>query len=196
MTNRLSQLALEQLFLEARTHNKWQDKKVSPMLIKELVNLLKWGPTSANCQPVRFVFALSREAREKLAGFAIENNREKIVEAPACAIIAHDLDFLKRLPELFPHADARSWFEGNDRLIEETAFRNGSLQGAYFILACRALGLDTGPMSGFDNEAVDREYFAGTNVKSNFLCCFGHGDPAGLFPRSPRPSFADLARII
>jgi len=196
MTNRLPQLALDQLFYEARSHNKWLNEKISPMLIRELVNMIKWGPTSANSLPARFVFCFTDEARERLARLAMDANQDKIRQAPAVAIIGYDLEFYERLPQYFPHTDARSWFVGNDELIERTAFLNSSLQGAYFMLACRALGLDVGPMSGFDNQAVDREFFNGTKIKSNFICAFGHGDPAGLFPRSPRPKFEDIAEII
>lgn len=196
MKNRLGQTALDQLFFEARTFNNWQDKPVSPMLIKELANMMKWAPTSANCSPARLVFAHSKEAKEKLAALAMDENQAKIRSAPCTVIIGHDLDFADHLPKLFPHTDARSWFEGNEELIYSTAFRNSSLQGAYFIMAARALGLDTGPMSGFDNEAVDKAFFAGTNIKSNFLCSFGYGDPKGLFDRSPRFSFDEFASII
>ncbi len=196
MTNRLGQPALDQLFFEARTHNKWQDKPVSMMLIKELAGLMKWPPTSANCSPARLVFVVSREAKEKLAALAMEANQQKILSAPATVIIGHDMKFYEHLPKLFPHTDAKSWFEGNDDLIETTAFRNGTLQGAYFIMAARAIGLDTGPMSGFDNDAVDKAFFADTDIKSNFLCSFGYGDPEGLFDRSPRFSFEEFASII
>ncbi len=196
MTNRLGQPALDQLFFEARTFNSWQDKPVSPMLIKELANMMKWAPTSANCSPARLVFAQSNEAKDKLASMAMDANQPKIRSAPCTVIIGHDLDFADHLPRLFPHTDAKSWFEGNEELTATTAFRNGTLQGAYFIMAARALGLDTGPMSGFDNEAVDREFFAGTNIKSNFLCCFGYGDPKDMFPRSPRFDFDEFASII
>ncbi len=196
MTNRIGQPALDQLFYEARTHNKWQDRPVSVIQIRELVNLMKWPPTSANCSPARLVIVTSKEAKEKLVPLVMEDNKNKIREAPACAIIGYDLEFYKYLPKLFPHTDAKSWFEGNDELIESTAFRNSSLQGAYFIMAARALGLDTGPMSGFDNEAVDREFFSGTKIKSNFLCTFGYGDPSGLFARSPRLDFEEFASII
>jgi 3-hydroxypropanoate dehydrogenase len=196
MTNRISQPALDQLFYEARTHNKWQDRKISTMQIRELIGLMKWAPTSANGSPARFVFVVSKEAKEKLAPLTLEANQEKILAAPACAIIGHDMKFYEHLPKLFPHADAKSWFEGNDELIATTAFRNGTLQGAYFIMAARALGLDTGPMSGFDNDKVDTAFFEGTSVKSNFLCTFGYGDPSGLFERSPRFLFDEMASIV
>jgi 3-hydroxypropanoate dehydrogenase len=138
----------------------------------------------------------SREAKDRLKPHLSEGNREKTMQAPICPIVGYDLDFYEHLPKLFPHADAKSWFEGNDKKIFETAFRNGTLQGVYLIFAARALGLDTGPMSGFDNAGVDREFFTGTNVKSNLLCSLGFGDASVLFPRSPRFSFDEMARII
>lgn len=196
MTDKLPRSALDQLFLEARTHNAWRDQDVQDALLHEIVDLAKMGPTSANCSPARFVFVKSREAKERLNPHLSEGNRDKTMKAPVCAIIGYDLDFYQHLPKLFPHADAKSWFEGNEQKIQETAFRNGTLQGAYLIMAARALGLDCGPMSGFDNEGVDREFFAGTKVKSNFLCNLAYGDAKGLFPRSPRFSFDEMARIV
>jgi 3-hydroxypropanoate dehydrogenase len=192
----LSDAALDQLFGDARTHNKWLDKEVPDAALHELVDLLKLGPTSANCSPARFLFVKSREAKGKLKPYLSEGNVAKTLAAPVCAIIGYDLDFYEYLPRLFPHADAKSWFEGNAPKIFETAFRNGTLQGAYLIMAARALGLDCGPMSGFDNEGVDRTFFSGTNVKSNFLCNLGFGDESVLRPRSPRLSFDAMARII
>lgn len=196
MTERLGQRGLDLLFFEARTFNNWQDKPVSPMAIKELANLMKWAPTSANCSPARLVFVRSEEAKDKLAATAMEANQPKIRSAPVTVIIGHDLDFASHLPKLFPHTDAKSWFEGNAELTETTAFRNGTLQGGYFIIAARALGLDTGPMSGFDNDAVDKEFFAGTKIKSNFLCSIGYGDPKGMFDRSPRFDFDEFASVV
>ena len=187
---------LDQIFHEARTHNKWLDRDIPDATLHELVDLLKLGPTSANSSPARFLFVKSREAKERLKPHLSEGNREKTMQAPVCTIIGYDLDFYEHLPKLFPHTNAKSWFEGDDAKIFETAFRNGTLQGAYLIIAARALGLDTGPMSGFDNAAVDREFFAGTNIKSNFLCSLGYGDGSVLFPRSPRFSFDEMARII
>jgi len=165
-------------------------------LLHELVDLLKLGPTSANCSPARFLFVKSREAKEKLKPHLSEGNRDKTMKAPVCTIAGYDLDFYEYLPKLFPHTDAKSWFEGKPKKIEETAFRNGTLQGPYLILAARALGLDTGPMSGFDNAGVDRDFFAGTNIKSNFLCNLGYGDGEKLFPRLPRFDFDEMAKII
>jgi len=187
---------LDQLFRDARTHNAWRDEDVADALLHEIVDLLKLGPTSANCSPARFVFAKSREAKERLKPHLSEGNRDKTMKAPVCAIIGYDLDFYQHLPKLFPHTDAKSWFAGNDTKIAQTAFRNGTLQGAYLIMAARALGLDCGPMSGFDNAGVDRDFFASTNVKSNFLCSLGYGDASVLSPRSPRFSFDEMARII
>jgi 3-hydroxypropanoate dehydrogenase len=196
LSGRLPDACLDQLFREARTHNAWQNRNVPDELLHQIVDLLKLGPTSANCSPARFVFVKSPEAKKRLEPFLSEGNRDKTMKAPVCAIIGYDLDFYHHLPKLFPHADAKSWFAGNEKKIAETAFRNGTLQGAYLIMAARALGLDCGPMSGFDNEAVDREFFAGTKVKSNFLCNLAYGDPKGLFPRSPRFSFDEMARIV
>lgn len=188
---------LDQIFLQARTHNKWQDKPVSDEQLRQLVDIMKLGPTSANQSPAQIVFVRTPEAKKRLEPHLSEGNRAKTMSAPVCAIIGYDLKFYEHLPKLFPHADAKSWFEGKpDQVIETQAFRNGTLQGAYFIVAARALGLDTGPMSGFDNAAVDREFFAGTSVKSNFLCSLGYGDPSAIFPRSPRFAFEEMARII
>ncbi len=196
MTGKLPSPCLDQLFRDARTHNAWRDRDVPDALLHELVDLVKLGPTSANCSPARFLFVKSREAKERLKPLLSEGNRDKTMKAPVCTIIGYDLDFYKHLPKLFPHTDAKSWFEGNEKKITETAFRNGTLQGAYLIMAARALGLDCGPMSGFDNDGVDREFFAGTNVKSNFLCSLGYGDASVLFPRSPRFDFDEMAKII
>ena len=196
MTGKVASSCLDQLFREARTHNAWRDQDVPDALLQAIVDLLKLGPTSANCSPARFLFVKSREAKERLKPHLSEGNRDKTMKAPVCTIIGYDLDFYVHLPKLFPHTDAKSWFEGKKEKIAETAFRNGTLQGAYLIMAARALGLDCGPMSGFDNQGVDREFFAGTQVKSNFLCNLAYGDPTGLFPRSPRFSFDEMARII
>ena len=195
MTRRLNDDALNQLFREARTHNAWQKRDIPDALLHEVVDLMKMGPTSANMEPARIVFVKSPEAKARLKPLLLESNREKTMAAPVTAVIGHDLEFYEKLPRLFPHADARSWFAGKPAFIESSAFRNGSLQGAYFILAARALGLDCGPMSGFDNAGVDREFFAGTEVKSNFLINLGFGDTAGLFPRSPRLAFEEIATI-
>jgi 3-hydroxypropanoate dehydrogenase len=196
LTGELPSSCLDQLFRDARTHNAWRDEDVPDALLHEIVDLAKMGPTSANCSPARFLFVKSRQAKERLKPHLSEGNRDKTMKAPVCAIIGYDLDFYRHLPKLFPHTDAKSWFEGKPKKIEETAFRNGTLQGAYLILAARAVGLDCGPMSGFDNAAVDREFFAGTNVKSNFLCSLGHGDAGVLFPRSPRFDFDEMAKIV
>jgi 3-hydroxypropanoate dehydrogenase len=195
LTDKLSSACLDLLFRNARTHNSLTGD-APDALLHELVDLLKLGPTSANCSPARFLFVKSREAKERLKPHLSEGNLDKTMKAPMCTIIGYDLDFYQYLPKLFPHTDAKSWFEGKPKKIEETAFRNGTLQGAYLILAARALGLDTGPMSGFDNAGVDREFFAGTNIKSNFLCNLGYGDGEKLFPRSPRFDFDEMAKII
>lgn len=195
MTAKLPDACLDQLFRDARTRGAWHDKDVPDALLHELIDLVKLGPTSANCSPGRFVFVKSREAKEKLKPHLSEGNREKTMKAPVCTIVAYDLEFYEHLPMLFPHTDARSWFKDPQK-IAETAFRNGSLQGAYLILAARALGLDCGPMSGFDNGGVDQAFFAGTSVKSNFLCNLGYGDDAPLRPRSPRFDFDQMAQIV
>lgn len=192
----LDDAALDTLFREARTHNGWLDEPVSEATLRAIWDLAKMGPTSANASPARIVFVVSVEAKEKLKPALQAGNVAKTMAAPATAIVAHDLAFYDRLPELFPHADARSWFIGNDPLIAATAFRNGSLQGAYLMIAARALGLDCGPMSGFDNAKVDEAFFAGTPIKSNFLCNLGYGDPAKLYPRSKRLSFDEVCRIV
>jgi 3-hydroxypropanoate dehydrogenase len=196
LTGKLPSPCLDQLFRAARTHNAWRHQDVPDALLHELVDLTKLGPTSANCSPARFLFLKSRDAKERLKPLLSEGNRDKTMKAPVCTIIGYDLDFYKHLPKLFPHTDAKSWFEGKDKKIEETAFRNGTLQGAYLIMAARSLGLDCGPMSGFDNAGVDREFFAGTSIKSNFLCSLGYGDASVLFPRSPRFDFDEMAKII
>jgi len=187
--------ALDVMFREARTHTVWQDQPVGEDVLQAAWDLAKMGPTSANCQPARIVFVVSAEAKEKLRPALTPTNVDKTMSAPATAIIAYDLAFYEQLPELYPFADARSWFAGNEALIASTAFRNGSLQGGYFILAARALGLDCGPMSGFDNAAVDAAFFAGTQVRSNFLCNLGYADASKLRVRSKRLSFDEACRI-
>ncbi|MEI2456687.1 MULTISPECIES: malonic semialdehyde reductase [Lysobacter] len=194
MSRILTDDALDQLFRTARTHNELGGE-VSDETLRQLYDLVKWAPTSANGSPARFVFVKSAQAKEKLRPALSEGNLAKTLAAPVTVIVGHDLEFYEKLPYLFPHADARSWFAGNDESIRTTAFRNGSLQGAYLILAARALGLDTGPMSGFDNAKVDEAFFAGTQIKSNFLINLGVGQPEKLFPRSPRLPFDEAARI-
>jgi 3-hydroxypropanoate dehydrogenase len=186
----LEAAAHDLLFREARTHNKWQDKPVSDEQIHELYDLLKFGPTSANSSPARFVFIRTKEGKEKLKPALSSGNTEKTMSAPVTAIIAYDPKFFLKLPALFPHnADAISWFTSNDSLAATTAFRNGTLQGAYFMIAARGLGLDTGAMSGFDNDVVDKAFFAENGWRSNFLCNLGYGDWDGVFGRSPRLTF-------
>ena len=192
----LNDAGLDLLFREARTHSYWTDGEVSDVLLQAVYDLAKIPPTSANCSPMRVLFVRSPEAKERLRPALMEGNVKKTMAAPATAVIGYDSQFHELLPRLFPHEDARSWFAGNDALIMETAFRNGTLQGAYFILAARALGLDCGPMSGFDKEAVDREFFPDGRIKSNFLCNLAHGDAGKLHPRSPRLDFDDACRII
>jgi len=192
----LSQPAFEQLFLQAHTNNAWQDKPVADELLQQLYDTLRMGPTSMNCSPARIVFVKSKAAKQKLDSTLMEGNRAKTMAAPVTAIIGYDAHFYDQLPKLFPNdPKARDLFAGNATLSDITAFRNGTLQGAYLILAARALGLDCGPMSGFDNAAVDRLFFAGTNVKSNFICNLGYGDPKGIYPRNPRLAFSEACSI-
>jgi 3-hydroxypropanoate dehydrogenase len=196
MSESLSEASLDQLFRNARTFNAWLPKDVSDEQLHKLYELAKFGPTSANSSPMRLVFVKSKEAKAKLEPFLSEGNRAKTMEAPVTAIIATNHEFYEQLPQLFPHADARSWFVGNQPLIDTTAFRNATLQGAYVLMAARALGLDCGPMSGFDNAGVDEAFFAGTAVKSNFLISLGYGDASrNLFPRSPRLAFDEAGKI-
>lgn len=192
----LDQHALDVLFNDARTHNAWLDKKVDESLLRKVYDLTKMAPTSANCQPLRVVFVSSEAGKKKMEPILAEGNRAKVLQAPVTAILGMDMKFYDELPRLFPHTDARSWFVGNDELIKTTAFRNSSLQGAYFMLAARACGLDCGPMSGFDNAKMDEAFFAGTSIKSNFICSLGYGDASKLHPRSPRPTFDEFCSIV
>jgi 3-hydroxypropanoate dehydrogenase len=193
----LDAYALDLLFRQARTFNKFTDQPVTDDELRALYALLKQGPTSANTSPARFLFLRTREAKQKLRPALSDGNQDKTMAAPVTAIVAYDPKFYEKLPKLFPHAtDAMSWFTTNDALAAGTAFRNGTLQGAYLILAARALGLDTGPMSGFDNAMVDELFLADRGWRSNFLCNIGHGDPAGLFPRSPRLDFEEACVLL
>jgi len=192
----LDDTALDTILRAARTQNAWTDTPISAETLHALYDLLKFGPTSANCSPARFLFLHSRAARERLVPALSPGNVAKTMSAATTVIVATDPLFYDKLPELFPHADARSWFAGNAALAEETAFRNGTLQGAYLIIAARALGLDCGPMSGFDRATVDAAFFAGSGWKSNFLVNLGHGDPAAVFARSPRLAFAEACEIL
>ncbi|MEN9500633.1 MAG: putative malonic semialdehyde reductase RutE [Pseudomonadota bacterium] len=191
----LDDRALDQLFRAARTQNKWQDRPVPDAKLQELYELLKWGPTSANSSPARFVFVRTPEGKAKLKEALSAGNLEKTMTAPVTVIVCYDSFFYDKLGQLFPHADAKPWFTSSPEFAEKTAFRNGSLQGAYLMLAARAIGLDVGAMSGFDNAKLDELFLAGTGWKSNFLVNLGYGDPAGLFPRSPRLSFDEAARL-
>jgi 3-hydroxypropanoate dehydrogenase len=196
MTKALDQAAFDQLFLEARTQNAWKEGEISDETLRRLFDIVKMGPTSANCSPARYVFVKSPEAKERLKPHLSGGNLEKTMAAPVTVIIANDMEFYEHLPKLFPHTDAKSWFTSNDDLIRETAFRNATLQGGYMIIAARALGLDCGPMSGFDQAGVDEEFFKGTTYKSNFLLNLGQGDPSALFQRSPRFEFDEVASIL
>jgi 3-hydroxypropanoate dehydrogenase len=192
----LSDEGLDLIFREARTHSVWRDEPVDDALLRRVYDLARMGPTSANMCPLRVVFVKSREAKEKLKPALDAGNVAKTMNAPVTAIVAMDVHFYELLPKLFPHADAKAWFKDlPEGILEYIALRNSSLQGAYFMLAARALGLDCGPMSGFDNAKVDAAFFAGTTVKSNFLCNLGHGDQSKLHPRSPRLAFEEACRF-
>ena len=196
MAHAVNDEALDTIFRNARSHNKWLDKPVSPALLMAIYDLMRWGPTAANGGPARIVFVVSKKAKERLKPHLSATNVDKTMTAPATAIIGYDVDFARHLPKLFPHkAGAKDWFK-DPAFAEKTAFRNGTLQGAYFIVAARALGLDCGPISGFDNKGVDDEFFAGTVIKSNFLCNVGYGDHAGVFARSPRLSFDEACKFV
>ena len=193
----MAQAAFDQLFFQAHTNNAWQDKPVADELLHRLYDTLRMAPTSMNCSPARIVFVTSKAAKEKLSPALMEGTRAKTLAARVPAIIGYDTHFYENLPKLFPPIpNARGMFESNSALSEVTAFRNGTLQGGYLILAARALGLDCGPMSGFDNAAVDQLFFAGTNVKSNFLCNLGYGDGKGVYPRNPRLEFAEACSVV
>lgn len=195
----ISDAALDVLFRRARSHNGWTADPVSDDELREVYELAKWGPTSANGSPARFLFLRTAAAKARLQPHLSAGNVEKVMQAPVTAIIGYDVAFHARLPYLFPHNPAApAWFAGDAKRVhsETTAFRNGTLQGAYVMLAARALGLDCGPMSGFDNDGVDREFWSGTSVRTNFLCALGHGDPARLFPRHPRLAFDEACGLL
>jgi len=190
------QITTEQLFTAARTQNGYRPTPVADETLRQLYDLVKWGPTAANSTPARFVFVRSEEAKARLLACVSHGNVQKVREAPVTAVIGMDMAFYDKLPQLFPHTDARSWFVGHPLKIEHTAFRNSSLQGGYFILAARALGLDCGPMSGFDAVKMDAAFWAGTTVKTNFICTLGEGDPTKVLARSPRLSFEEACRLV
>ncbi len=196
MTEALNDQALDILFREARSFSYWQDKPVSDDQIQAIYDLMKMAPTSANCSPARLVFVKTPEAKERLKPCLAEGNVHKSMDAPAVAIIGMDLEFHEKLPRLFPHTDARSWYAGKPEKIHETAFRNSSLQGAYLMMAARSLGLDCGPMSGFDSEKMDKAFFPEGTVKSNFICAIGYGNASRLHPRGPRLEFEEACRIL
>lgn len=210
MSKRLSEEGMDLLFRDARTHSAWLNQPVSDETLRQLYDLMKWAPTSANCSPARILFLRTPEAKQRLLPALAPGNVDKTMAAPVTAIIAYDVKFYELLPKLFPHADARSWFADTPELASATARRNSSLQGAYFMIAARSLGLDCGPMSGFDNAKVDHEFFpadakanafqlehfADSHVKSNFLCNLGYGDPGKLFPRSPRLEFDEACKLL
>ena len=193
----LSDEALDQIFLEARSYNGWLDRPVTDEQLHRIWDVMKMGPTSANMLPARIVWVKSDEAKEKLVAAVSDGNKDKVRAAPVTALIGMDIDFHEELPWLFPHADATSWFDGDEAGRREGAFRNSSLQGAYLIIAARALGLDCGPMSGFDADAVNQAFFADDpKVEVNFICSLGYGDPDSLFGRSPRPEFGKFTTIV
>jgi len=197
MNDVLNSEDLDLIFGKARTHNVWLDKPVEDALLKQVYELARIGPTSANMCPMRIIFVKSKEAKERLKPALDKGNVDKTMKAPVTAIIGMDIHFYEKLPQLFPHADAKAWFKDlPENVLEYIALRNGSLQGAYFMLAARALGLDCGPMSGFDNAKVDAAFLAGTTIKSNFLCNLGHGDASKLHPRSPRLSFEEACKVV
>jgi nitroreductase len=194
---RVDDAGLDILFRQARTHNGWDGRPVTDAELHEVYELMKWGPTSANCSPLRILFLRSPEAKARLLPAMSAGNQDKTRTAPVTAVLAYDVEFYENLPKLFPHApEARNWFAGNEASIHATAFRNSSLQGAYFILAARAVGLDCGPMSGFDMAKVDAEFFPDGKHKVNFICNLGHGDAGKLFNRSPRLSFDEVCKIL
>ena len=194
-TPALDAAALDQLFRKARTHNAFLDKPVPEALLREAVEIAEWGPTSANTLPMRVLFVRSKDAKEKLKPMLMGANADKTMAAPLTAIVGYDTKFFEHGPRLMPHMDIRPWFEGNEAFAERSAFQNGTMQAAYLILALRAVGLDTGPMTGFDNAAVDAAFFAGTTIKSNVLINIGYGDTEKLFPRNPRFAFDEIAKI-
>lgn len=191
----LNDSALNTLFYQARTQQGWRDKDITDQQLHQIYDLMKWGPTSANCSPARIVFVKTPEAKKKLLACMNSGNIEKTRTAPVTAIIGMDMAFYEKLPQLFPHTDARSWFAGNQPLIDATAMRNSSLQGGYFIMAARALGLDCAPMSGFNADKLNEAFFAGTSVKANFVCSIGYGDSSKLHLRGPRLSFDEACKI-
>ncbi len=197
MVNILSDHDLDILFRSARSQNGWLDTPVTDVQLQALYDLLRWGPTPANCSPARFIFVRSEAAKTKLVACVSEGNAAKVHTAPVTVIIGHDQKFYDKTPQLFPHMpSAREWFSDNQVFADTTAFRNGTLQGAYLMIAARAIGLDCGPMSGFDNAQVDAAFFEGTTTKSNFICSLGAGDPDKLFPRSPRLSFDEACKVL
>ena len=196
MDGRISEADLDRIFAQARTHSAWRDRPVPDALLHEVYEAMKWGPTSANCAPARILFLRTPEAKQRLLPALSAGNTDKTMSAPVVAIIAYDTKFYDQLPKLFPQADARAWFAHAPDVAEATAHRNSALQGAYLMLAARALGLDCGPMSGFDQAAVEREFFPDGDFKVNFLCNLGYGDASKLHPRNPRLTFDEACKLL
>ncbi len=196
MAKPLSAKAFETLFTEARSFKHWKKKSVKEATLRRLVEYVNLAPTSVNCSPIRITFLKTKRSKNKLLPALMEGNRQQTIDAPITAIISFDMNFFEHLPTLFPYVDAKSWYVNDTAAAHETAFRNGSMQGGYFILAARALGLDCGPMSGFDNAAVDKLFFKGTGLKSNYICNIGYGDAENMHPRGPRLSFEQVAQIV
>lgn len=197
MAKILSDEDLDTIFRSARSHNRWTGEGISNVQIEAIYDLLRWGPTSANCSPARFVFCKSQASRDKLADCVSQGNKEKVRTAPLVVIIGMDRKFYDKIPQLFPHnPSARDWFAHDEKVAQETAFRNSTLQGAYLMIAARSLGLDCGPMSGFDKAAVNEAFFADSDIEVNFLCAIGHGDADAIFPRHPRLSFDEACTLL
>jgi 3-hydroxypropanoate dehydrogenase len=192
----ISEDIIKKLFVESRTHSYWQDKQVDDHTLEKIYDIAKFAPTSANCLPLRILFVKTKESKEILKQFLLGANVNSLMQAPVCAIFGYDLEFYEKLPYLYPHVDAKSWFDGNQDLAYSTAFRNSTLQAAYFMIAAKMFGLDCGPMSGFDNQKVDEVFFKDTKIKSNFICCLGYGDDSKLHPRNPRLLFNEVCKIV
>jgi 3-hydroxypropanoate dehydrogenase len=192
----ISEDIIKKFFVESRTYSYWQDKQIDDHTLEKIYDIAKFAPTSANCLPLRILFVKTKESKEILKKFLLGSNVDSLMQSPVCAIFGYDLEFYEKLPYLYPHVDAKSWFDGNKELAYSTALRNSTLQAAYFMFAAKMFGLDCGPMSGFDNKKVDEVFFKDTKIKSNFICCLGYGDESRLHPRNPRLLFNEVCKII